>query len=57
MALSGSLWNTMECAYANCLFDLAVRCAIDRPMILSAARDYFWFYGYPLLQAEPGARS
>jgi len=28
-----------------------------RPMNLSSARYYFWFYGYPMPQAEEGARS
>jgi hypothetical protein len=33
------------------------RCAINSRMIVSLHRYYFWFYGYPMPQAEDGSRS
>ncbi|MEW9571051.1 hypothetical protein ABQJ54_04760 [Rhodanobacter sp. Si-c] len=38
-------------------FDLDVHCAINGAMTLAAARQYFWFYGYPKPLAEAWVRS
>jgi hypothetical protein len=34
-----------------------MRCAINSAMTVAPTRYYFWFYSYPMLQAEDGSRS
>jgi len=46
----------LECRHAKADFARARHRAICRNMILSSARYYFWFYGYPMPAAESGAR-